>query len=166
MGASALISTHARVSEPHRPETRPRSLTSAYAPLAQDHEIGDSDPEVALYARPGCSGSGRETPDQRPGPNIWHPQGEFNPKYTRTLECRLDRRLTRNAWSRTYDRVLGTHSLDSYRRQLVDESTLLYDSDLLKLPVTLTIIKGGVFGGKLKAAVDGLNGAACPIQLL
>jgi len=56
--------------------------------------------------------------------------------------------------------------LDSYRRQLVDESTLLYDADLLKLPVTLTIITGGVFGGKLKAAVDGLNGAACPIQLI
>ena len=40
--------------------------------------------------------------------------------------------------------------LDSYRRQLVDESTLLYDADLLKLPVTLTIITGGVFGGNSK----------------
>ena len=43
---------------------------------------------------------------------------------------------------------------------------LLYDADLLKLPVTLTITTGGLFGGKLKAAVDGLNGAACPIQLV
>ena len=56
--------------------------------------------------------------------------------------------------------------LDSYRRKLVDESTLLYDADLLKLPVELTITTGGLFGGKLKAAVDGLNGAACPIQLV
>ncbi len=43
---------------------------------------------------------------------------------------------------------------------------LLYDADLLKLPVELTITTGGLFGGKLKAAVDGLNGAACPIQML
>ncbi len=56
--------------------------------------------------------------------------------------------------------------LDGYRRQLVDESMLLYDADLLKLPVDLTITTGGVFRGKLKAAVDGLNGAACPIQLI
>ena len=56
--------------------------------------------------------------------------------------------------------------LDSYRRQLVDESTLLYDADLLKLPVQLTITTGGLFGGRLKAKADGLDGAACPIQLL
>jgi len=41
--------------------------------------------------------------------------------------------------------------LDSYRRKLVDESTLLYDADLLKLPVELTITTGGLFGGRLKA---------------
>jgi hypothetical protein len=38
---------------------------------------------------------------------------------------------------------------------------VLLDPDLLKLPVELTIVSGGVFGRSLGAAVDGLNGAAC-----
>jgi hypothetical protein len=42
----------------------------------------------------------------------------------------------------------------------------LLDPDLLKLPVELTITRGGLFGRKLGAVVDGLNGAACPIQLV
>ena len=38
--------------------------------------------------------------------------------------------------------------------------------DLFKLPVELTITTGGVFGRKLTAAVDGLDGAPCPIELI
>ena len=43
---------------------------------------------------------------------------------------------------------------------------MLLDSDLLKLPVKLTITTGGLFARKLTAAVDGLDGAACPIQMI
>ncbi len=56
--------------------------------------------------------------------------------------------------------------LDGYTRQRVGEHEVLLDPDLLKLPVELTIVSGGVFGRGLGAAVGGLNGAACPIQLL
>ena len=56
--------------------------------------------------------------------------------------------------------------LDDYTRCQIDGHEVLLDPDLLKLPVELTIVSGGVFGRSLGAAVDGLNGAACPIQLL
>ena len=56
--------------------------------------------------------------------------------------------------------------LDGYRKQRVGKYMVLLDPDLLKLPVELTITTGGVFGRKLTAAVDGLDGAACPIQLI
>ncbi len=56
--------------------------------------------------------------------------------------------------------------LDGYTRKRIDDHELLLDPDLLKLPVELTITRGGVFGRKLGAAVDGLNGAACPIELI
>jgi hypothetical protein len=56
--------------------------------------------------------------------------------------------------------------LDSYTVRHVDGHELLLDPDLLKLPVELTITTGGIFGRGLSATVDGLNGAACPIQLI
>ncbi|MEQ8840498.1 MAG: hypothetical protein RIB98_05925 [Acidimicrobiales bacterium] len=56
--------------------------------------------------------------------------------------------------------------LDGYTRYMVDGHELLLDPDLLKLPVELTITTGGIFGRGLSATVDGLNGAACPIELL
>ncbi len=43
---------------------------------------------------------------------------------------------------------------------------MLLDPDLLKLPVELTITTGALLGRKLTAAVDGLHGAPCPIQLI
>ena len=56
--------------------------------------------------------------------------------------------------------------LDGYTRRQVDGHEVLLDPDLLKLSVELTIVSGVVFGRGLGAAVDGLNGAACPIQLI
>lgn len=43
---------------------------------------------------------------------------------------------------------------------------MLLDPDLLRLPIELTITTGGIFGRSLSATADGLNGAACPIELL
>ena len=43
---------------------------------------------------------------------------------------------------------------------------MLLDPDLLKLPIELTITTGGILGRGLSATADGLNGAACPIELL
>ena len=56
--------------------------------------------------------------------------------------------------------------LDGYTLRRIEGHEMLLDPDLLKLPVELTITTGGVFGRKLTAAVDGINGAACPIQLI
>lgn len=56
--------------------------------------------------------------------------------------------------------------LDGYTKRRIGEHELLLDPDLLRLPVELTILTGGVFGRKLTAAVDGLDGAPCPIQLI
>ncbi len=56
--------------------------------------------------------------------------------------------------------------LDAYTTRRIDGHEMLLDPDLLKLPVELTITTGGLLGGRLKAKADGLNGAACPIQLL
>ncbi len=62
-------------------------------------------------------------------------------------------------------RTKGRHP-DSFTRRHIDGHEVLLDPDLLTLPVELTITSGGVFGRSLDAAVDGLDGAACPIQLL
>ena len=56
--------------------------------------------------------------------------------------------------------------LDSYKVHRVDGHEVLLDPDLLKLPIELTITSGGIFGRGLSATADGLNGAACPIELL
>ncbi len=56
--------------------------------------------------------------------------------------------------------------LDGYTVRRIDGHEMLLDPDLLKLPVELTITTGGVFGRGLSATVDGLDGAACPIQLV
>jgi len=65
---------------------------------------------------------------------------------------------------------VGTHTkgrkLDGYTRRRVDGHDVLLDPDLLRLPIELTITTGGIFGRGLSATADGLNGAACPIQLL
>ena len=56
--------------------------------------------------------------------------------------------------------------LDAYTVRRIDGHEMLLDPDLLKLPIELTITTGGLLGRGLSATVDGLNGAACPIQLL
>ena len=56
--------------------------------------------------------------------------------------------------------------LDSYTVRRIDGFEVLLDPDLLKLPIELTITTGGIFGRGLSATADGLDGAACPIQLL
>ncbi len=56
--------------------------------------------------------------------------------------------------------------LDSYTVRRIDGHEVLLDPDLLKLPVELTITSGGIFGRGLSATADGLNGNACPIELL
>lgn len=56
--------------------------------------------------------------------------------------------------------------LDTYTPRLVDGHDLLLDPDLLKLPIELTITTGGLFGRSLSATAGGLDGAACPIELL
>jgi hypothetical protein len=43
---------------------------------------------------------------------------------------------------------------------------MLLDPDLLRLPVELTITTGELFGKKLTPAVDGVDGAARPIQAI
>ena len=62
-------------------------------------------------------------------------------------------------------RTKGRH-LDSYTVRRVDGHEVLLDPDLLRLPIELTITTGGIFGRGLSATADGLNGAACPIELL
>jgi hypothetical protein len=56
--------------------------------------------------------------------------------------------------------------LDSYTVRRIDGHEVLLDPDLLKLQVELTITTGGLFGRGLSATVDGLDGAACPIELV
>ena len=56
--------------------------------------------------------------------------------------------------------------LDGYTRHRVDDHEVLLDPDLLKLPIELTITTGGLLGRGLSARADGLDGAACPIELL
>ena len=56
--------------------------------------------------------------------------------------------------------------LDGYTVRRIDDHEVLLDPDLLKLPIELTITSGGIFGRGLSATADGLNGAACPIELL
>ena len=48
----------------------------------------------------------------------------------------------------------------------IDDHEVLLDPDLLKLPIELTITTGGIFGRGLSATADGLDGAACPIELI
>ncbi len=48
----------------------------------------------------------------------------------------------------------------------LDGHEVLLDPDLLKLPIELTITTGGIFGHSLSATADGLDGNACPIELL
>lgn len=56
--------------------------------------------------------------------------------------------------------------LDGYTRHTIHGHELLLDPDLLKLPIELTITAGGILGRGLSATADGLDGAACPIELL
>lgn len=56
--------------------------------------------------------------------------------------------------------------LDGYTVRRIDGHEMLLDPDLLRLPIELTITTGGIFGRGLSATADGLDGAACPIELL
>ncbi len=56
--------------------------------------------------------------------------------------------------------------LDSYTVRRIDGHEVLLDPDLLRLPIELTITSAGIFGRGLSATADGLNGNACPIELL
>lgn len=56
--------------------------------------------------------------------------------------------------------------LDRYDARSVDDVQLLVDPDLLRLPVEVTVVTGGMLRRSLDVAVDGLDGAPCPITLL
>ncbi len=57
--------------------------------------------------------------------------------------------------------------LDGYRRHRVNEGVkVLVDKDLQRLPVEVLVVAGGLFGRSLDAHIDGLDGAACPIEIL
>ncbi|MEM7142056.1 MAG: hypothetical protein AAF548_13600 [Actinomycetota bacterium] len=56
--------------------------------------------------------------------------------------------------------------LDGYTRRHIDGHEMLLDPDLLRLPIELTITSGGLLGRGLSAHADGIDGAACPIELL
>ena len=56
--------------------------------------------------------------------------------------------------------------LDGYTVRRIGDHEILLDPDLLRLPIELTITSGGIFGRGLSATADGLDGAACPIELL
>mgnify|MGYP001594925712 FL=1 len=56
--------------------------------------------------------------------------------------------------------------LDGYRREQADDVEVLFDPDLYRLPVEVTVVVGGLLGRSLGAEVDGLDGAACPIELV
>jgi hypothetical protein len=63
--------------------------------------------------------------DARPAiPSHWRPsslrqrvvlcrRGDTNPKYIHPLDRLVRRRMTRNTWSHSHDRVSGTHSIGS-----------------------------------------------------
>ena len=71
---------------------------------------------------------------------------------------------------RVFEVSVGTNTkgrkLDAYTVRRIDGHEVLLDPDLLKLPIELTITTGGVFGRGLSARAGGLDGAACPIELL
>ncbi len=57
--------------------------------------------------------------------------------------------------------------LEGYRRHRVgDDLKILVDTDLQRLPVEVLVVAGGLLGRSLDVQIDGLNGAACPIQLV
>jgi len=57
--------------------------------------------------------------------------------------------------------------LDGYRRHRVgDGLKVLVDRDLHNLPVEVLVVAGGLFGRTLDAQIDGIDGAACPIEIL
>ncbi len=57
--------------------------------------------------------------------------------------------------------------LDGYRRHRVgDGLRVLVDPDLHRLPVEVILVAGGLFGRSLDARIDGIDGAACPIEIL
>lgn len=57
--------------------------------------------------------------------------------------------------------------LDGYRRHRVgDGLKVLVDRDLHNLPVEVLVVAGGLFGRTLDVQIDGLDGAACPIEIL
>jgi len=43
---------------------------------------------------------------------------------------------------------------------------VLVDPDLHRLPVEVLLVAGGLFGRSLDARIDGIDGAACPIEIL
>jgi len=57
--------------------------------------------------------------------------------------------------------------LDGYRRhRLGDGLKVLVDRDLHNLPVEVLVVAGGLFGRSLDAQIGGVDGAACPIEIL
>jgi hypothetical protein len=57
--------------------------------------------------------------------------------------------------------------LDGYTtRRIEKDLTLLVDPDLIRLSVEITVITAGLFGRGLGADVDGVDGAACPIEIV
>ena len=56
--------------------------------------------------------------------------------------------------------------LDSYFPTRVGEIEILIDADLARLPVEVTVMKGGLLGRGVGVHVDGVDGAPCPINLI
>ncbi|MFQ5557874.1 MAG: hypothetical protein ACE5GB_10270 [Acidimicrobiales bacterium] len=57
--------------------------------------------------------------------------------------------------------------LNRYKRhRLEDDVRVLIDPDLARLPVEVTLVTKGLFGRGLKVIVDGIDGAACPIEVI
>ncbi|MEM9466612.1 MAG: hypothetical protein AAGA90_14665 [Actinomycetota bacterium] len=56
--------------------------------------------------------------------------------------------------------------LDSYLPTRIGEIEVLVDADLARLPVEVTVMKGGMLGRGVGVHVDGVDGAPCPITLI
>jgi len=57
--------------------------------------------------------------------------------------------------------------LDGYTTRRIDKDlTLLVDPDLARLPVEVTVIVAGMLRRELGVDVEGVYGAACPIQVI
>ena len=64
-----------------------------------------------------------------------------------------------------YTRTSG-RKLDVYHQAQIGDVVILIDRDLARLPVEVTVKKGGLLGRGVGVHVDGVDGAPCPINLV